>query len=244
MTAENRAAAAEGYAQRGLSNDQVLAIWARACKASAAVNEAVRLQHAVPVVRAILAASQPQPKASARTSGGPYGSNVNPDAPTVRPPVPPAAVSHPQPKGTKLERLSITLDTSGLAAELAQYRREAEQMAQAPAPGPVLIGGEDTEVIRQKLRTLDATMGGDGESVLSEVIDAAIACVQHQRATQAPAVAPTDALDTANRMDCLAERLSGSVDTYLDVRKAGDTIRELVAALASKPPVQHKEAQR
>lgn len=49
---------------------------------------------------------------------------------------------------------------------------------QAPAVGAESIGGEDSELIRQKLRTLDVTMGGDGESVLSEVIDAAIRAVR------------------------------------------------------------------
>jgi hypothetical protein len=58
----------------------------------------------------------------------------------------------------------------------------AEQLASVPPPAVQdgLIGGEDPEVIRQKLRTLDVTMGGDGESVLSEVIDAATRCLSHK----------------------------------------------------------------
>lgn len=56
------------------------------------------------------------------------------------------------------------------------------QAAPSPAVVDGLIGGEDPEVIRQKLRTLDVTMGGDGESALSEVIDAATRCLSQQDA--------------------------------------------------------------
>lgn len=60
---------------------------------------------------------------------------------------------------------------------------KAEPVASADAAvGPGMIGGEDAEVIRQRLRALDVAMGGDGYGVLSEVVDSAISVVSHASA--------------------------------------------------------------
>lgn len=177
---------------------------------------------------AVLAAHEAEKQARCQSCGGTATRNVPEEATSFPGPY----CSGCGPEAEKQATLTIEAPNGdkivahGSAVDMMTLERIVKAKVEKQA-GPVAvvepIGGEAPEVIRQKLRTLDVTMGGDGCGVLSEVIDQAISAITRMQSAAHPSesdkagpVAGEVSLPAHDETAWLLETCGGSHALYWD----------------------------